>query len=68
MVLLATLASKVVGVGNCSGRDVDKFKRLLLEDNDSMVQGNDWARGFMHGTGLRRDGWAELVNDEEHGG
>jgi uncharacterized protein len=41
---------------------------LLLEDIDGMVQGNDWARGFMHGTGLRHDGWAELINDEEHGG
>src|ERR1039457_6548357 len=25
---------------------------LLLEDMDGMVLGNDWARGFMHGTGL----------------
>ena len=41
---------------------------LLLEDKDGMMQGNDWARGFMRGTGMRRDGWAELFNDEEHGG
>ena len=33
-----------------------------------MVHGNDWARGFMHGTALRHDGWAALVDDEEHGG
>jgi hypothetical protein len=44
------------------------FKRevyvpLLLEEH-----GNDWARGFMRGMGMRHDGWAELVNDEEHGG
>src|ERR1017187_8753735 len=41
---------------------------LLLEDADGMAHGNDWARGFMQGMGMRHDGWAELVNDEEHGG
>jgi len=46
----------------------DVYVPLLLEDKDGMVQGNDWARGFMHGTALRQDGWAELVKDEEHGG
>jgi len=39
---------------------------LLFENEDGMVHGNDWARGFMRG--MRHDGWAELVNDEEHGG
>src|ERR1019366_2714976 len=32
------------------------------------AQGNDWARGFMRVMGMRHDGWAELVNDEERGG
>jgi uncharacterized protein len=41
---------------------------LLLEDETGTVQGNDWAGGFMRGMGMRHDGWAELVNDEEHGG
>ena len=41
---------------------------LLLEDEDGMAHGNDWARGFMRGMHMRHDGWAELVNDEEHGG
>jgi uncharacterized protein len=41
---------------------------LLLEDEDGTVHGNNWARGFMRGMGMRHDGWAELVNDEEHGG
>jgi uncharacterized protein len=41
---------------------------LLLEDADGMAYGNDWARGFMQGMDMRHDGWAELVNDEEHGG
>ncbi len=41
---------------------------LLLEDEDGMAHGNDWALGFMRGMGMRHDGWAELVNDEEHVG
>ena len=41
---------------------------LLLEDIDGMAHGNDWARGFIRGMGMRHDGWAELVNDEQHGG
>ena len=41
---------------------------LLLEDENGVAHGNDWARGFMRGMHMRHDGWAELVNDEEHGG
>ncbi len=41
---------------------------LLLEDENGVAHGNDWARGFMRGMGMRHDGWAELVNDEKHGG
>jgi len=41
---------------------------LLLEDEDGTAHGNDWAQGFMRGMGMRHDGWAELVDDEEHGG
>ena len=33
-----------------------------------MAHGNDWARGFMRGMHMRHDGWAELMDDEEHGG
>jgi hypothetical protein len=39
-----------------------------MEDKDGTAHGNNWARGFMRGMGIRHDGWAELVNDEEHGG
>ena len=38
---------------------------LLLEDEDGMAHGNDWARGFMRGMGMRHDGWAELVNGND---
>jgi uncharacterized protein len=40
---------------------------FLLKDEDGLAQGNDWAKGFMRGMGLRRDSWSELVNDEQHG-
>src|SRR5207302_4763145 len=41
---------------------------LLLQNEDGVAYGNDWARGFMRGMHMRHDGWAELMNDEEHGG
>jgi uncharacterized protein len=41
---------------------------LLLQDEDGMAHGNDWADGFMRGMHMRHDGWAELMDDEEHGG
>lgn len=41
---------------------------FLLEDEGRLAQGNDWAKGFLRGMGLRRDSWSELVNDEQHGG
>jgi uncharacterized protein len=41
---------------------------LLLFDENGMAHGNDWARGFMRGMHMRHDGWAELMDDEEHGG
>lgn len=41
---------------------------LLLEDEDGVQHGNNWARGFMRGMHMRHDDWAELVDDEEHGG
>jgi uncharacterized protein len=41
---------------------------LILEDENGMGLGNDWARGFIRGTRLRRDGWAELLADDDRGG
>jgi uncharacterized protein len=41
---------------------------LLLQDENGVAHGNDWAHGFIRGTLMRHDGWLELVNDEEHGG
>jgi uncharacterized protein len=44
------------------------YEPILLQDENGVAHGNDWARGFMRGMGMRHDGWAELVDDEEHGG
>jgi uncharacterized protein len=41
---------------------------LLLEDENGVFHGNDWAHGFMRGMNMRHDGWAGLMDDEEHGG
>jgi len=41
---------------------------LLLEDENGVAHGNDWAYGFMRGMGMCHDGWAELVNDDDNGG
>ena len=41
---------------------------LLLEDENCVAHGNDWAHGFMRGTLMRHDGWTELTDDEEQDG
>jgi uncharacterized protein len=41
---------------------------LLLEDENGVPHANDWAQGFMRGMHMRHVGWADLVNDDEHGG
>jgi len=46
----------------------EAYLPLLLEDENGLVHGNDWARGFIRGTRLRQEGWAELLNDDDHGG
>jgi uncharacterized protein len=44
------------------------YRPILLQDENGVFHGNDWAHGYMRGTLMRHDGWAQLVNDEEHGG
>ena len=45
----------------------DLYRPILLEDENGVPQGNDWARGFMRGVKMCH-GWADLIADEEHGG
>ncbi len=46
----------------------DVYMPILFEDENGVHLGNDWARGFMCGLGMRREGWAELITDEEKSG
>lgn len=41
---------------------------VLLEREDGVAPGNDWAHGFMRGVQMRPRSWSPLVNDEDHGG
>jgi uncharacterized protein len=41
---------------------------LLLQDENGVGHGNGWARGFIRGTRLRREGWDKLLADDDHGG
>ncbi len=44
------------------------YPPLMIEDGEGAALGNDWARGFVTGTHLRHDIWADLFDDEEWGG
>jgi uncharacterized protein len=41
---------------------------LLLEDENGSWHANDWVNGFLRGMELRKEYWADLIDDEEHGG
>ena len=44
------------------------FLPVLLEESRGTAEGNDWAKGFIRGTQLNGEDWAELVDSEEKGG
>ena len=44
------------------------YMPVLLEDDEGLAQGNDWARGFMRGVQARPASWRELIVSDEHGG
>jgi uncharacterized protein len=46
----------------------EPFMPFLLEDDAGVAHANDWALGFVWGMKLRKEGWAELFDDEDHGG
>ena len=41
---------------------------LMHEDENGSVTGNEWAKGFLRGMGLRRGSWNQLLDDEDHAG
>jgi uncharacterized protein len=46
----------------------EPFLPFLLEDEGGVAHANDWALGFARGMKLRREEWAELLDDEKHAG
>ena len=44
------------------------YTPLLLQDQDGVACGNDWANGFVRGMELRRQLWTPLIDDDENGG
>jgi uncharacterized protein len=46
----------------------DVYIPLLLEDEDGMLAGNDWAIGFIEGIRLRMEAWTTLLDDDDHAG
>jgi uncharacterized protein len=44
------------------------YMPMLLEDDEGIAHGNDWARGFMRGVQAHPASWRELVVSDEHGG
>jgi uncharacterized protein len=52
--------------GTLSRREV--YLPVIMEDENGMGLGNDWARGFIRGTRMRPNGWAELLADDARGG
>ena len=46
----------------------DVFTPLLIEDEQGVVRGNDWANGFLRGMELRREDWGPLLDDDENSG
>jgi uncharacterized protein len=46
----------------------EPFLPYLLEDDNGVAHGNDWASGFARGMQLRREGWSELFDDKDHAG
>ena len=46
----------------------DVYMPFVLEDEDGKFKANDWAKGFLSGTELRKDIWSEMFEDEERGG
>jgi uncharacterized protein len=49
-------------------RSRDVYVPLVMEDEEGIVHGNDWANGFLRGMELRREEWGPLLDDEAHGG
>jgi len=43
----------------------DVYLPVLLEDEEGIAHGNDWAQSFMRAVQLHPDGWPELLDSDE---
>ncbi|MDR3542502.1 MAG: UPF0149 family protein [Desulfosporosinus sp.] len=46
----------------------DLYLPVLVEDENSIANGNEWAEGFLQGIDRSQEGWRELLEDDENGG
>lgn len=46
----------------------DVYMPLLLEDDQGVTKGNDWAKGFLCGTHMRHAQWLDIANSDQRGG
>jgi uncharacterized protein len=49
-------------------KEPDVYMPVMLEDDECIAHGNDWARGFMRGVQAHPASWRELAVSDEHGG
>jgi uncharacterized protein len=49
-------------------RSGDIVMPLMLEDENGIAHGNDWAIGFMRGMELSRNDWSRLLDDKKRSG
>lgn len=43
----------------------DIYQPVMAADKSGVVRGNAWARGYIHGTHMRAEGWGELAANED---
>lgn len=49
-------------------KEQNAYLPILIEREDGVTPGNDWAHGFMRGVQMRPGSWNHLFHDEDHCG
>lgn len=49
-------------------KEQNVYLPILIERDEGVAPGNDWAHGFMHGVQMRPGSWDHLIHDEDHCG
>ncbi|WP_349608286.1 MULTISPECIES: UPF0149 family protein [Cupriavidus] len=49
-------------------KEQNVYLPILIERDDGVAPGNDWAHGFMRGVQMRSGSWNHLIHDENHCG